>query len=67
MIFWLAIRLTTPFEILGLYSSKTKAAEKCSELYDVVGPLTLDEDLPEEITEWPGAFYPRAKVSEVLK
>ena len=58
---WLVLRLTTPVEILGIFASQSAAVSQCTEPHDLVGPLHIDEILPIDKTEWPGAFYPVAK------
>lgn len=45
-------------EILGLYDSEDAAVKRCTQYWDFVGPLMLNEALPEETVAWPGAYYP---------
>ena len=61
---WIAGRRFTEdkaWEILGLYSSEEAAGKRCTGALDVVGPISLDEDLAEETIEWPGAYYPKGQ------
>jgi hypothetical protein len=49
------------WELLGIYRTKECAAQRCSCENDFVGPIVLDDDLPERTTEWPGIlWYPFA-------
>lgn len=49
------------WEILGVYSSRKKAEERCTTDRDFVGPVPVDTDLPEELVTWPDAYYPLPK------
>lgn len=45
------------WEVLGVYSTEAAAVRRCSRSgTDFVGPLPLDEDAPDEVIRWPGAF-----------
>lgn len=55
---WSNGREVSGWEILGVYSDRELARERCSSPSDFVAPLELDEDLPEERCEWPDAEYP---------
>ena len=49
------------WEVLGIYSSEASAAARCRVRdTDFIASLTLDVDLPEELTVWPGAYHPLA-------
>ncbi len=42
----------------GVFTTEPKAVAACrGELYCVC-PAKLDEELPEELCDWPGAYYP---------
>lgn len=57
---WLALRMAPEqMEITGIFTQETSAAEVCVDEYDVIGPLTLDEDLTEASGIWPGAYRPK--------
>lgn len=55
---WLALRMAQPVEVLGIFSTEDKARAVCIEWYDVIGPIAIDEELPD--VDWPGAYYPLA-------
>jgi len=42
----------------GAFSSKTKAISACTVPEHFIGPLNIDEILPDEIIDWPGCEYP---------
>lgn len=47
------------WDINGVFDSEEKAVEACrNRINYFVGPLTLNESLPDETTEWPGCYYP---------
>ena len=47
------------WEFDGLYSTEEGALKRC-EGHDnyFIGPVTLDEELPEDVIDWIGAYYP---------
>jgi len=47
----------TGLEIVGAFSSEEKAVAVCKGPNYFVGPLTLDEEIP-DTQVWPGAYYP---------
>lgn len=57
---WLAWRWGAQFEILGLYSSEQAARARCETSIDGIGPLVVDQDMPDESIAWPGAYHPLA-------
>ena len=69
---WLAVQVKTestneppyPLEILGVFSTEQEAIDACQEPTDCIGPLTLGEVQPREMTEWTGAYYPLATGSK---
>lgn len=50
------------WELRGIYTSEYSAEDRCALDTDFVGPVNVDEDLPEEIVDWPGLRYPLASV-----
>jgi len=48
------------WEILGIYDTEELAVARCHN-YDnsgcFVGPMALNEDLPNELVEWPGNYF----------
>lgn len=46
------------WDIQGVFDTEEQAVEACKELRDFVGPVTLNEQLPQDATEWPGIRYP---------
>jgi hypothetical protein len=59
---WLAWRWGEHFEILGLYSNEDAAKARCELPIDGIGPLVVDQDMPDESIAWPGAYYPVSAV-----
>jgi hypothetical protein len=49
------------FEIQGVFDSKDKAIDACKDVRYFIGPLKLNQALPDEKQEWPGAIYPLAE------
>jgi hypothetical protein len=48
------------WEFQGIFASEEGAVAACeSELY-FVAPAVVDERLPDQSVEWPGAYYPLA-------
>ena len=55
----------TPWEVQGVFDSEQKAIAACVDDQYFIGPLTLNEEMPQEtMREWPGAYYPKAKPAE---
>jgi len=46
------------WEIMGVFSTEEKACSICKDENYFIGPLNLDEVLPDETIEWRGAYYP---------
>lgn len=63
MIVWVVIRMTYPFEIVGVFSSEDAAVGASSSELDFVGPIKLDEVTPTS-EPWPGGFYPHARPAD---
>jgi hypothetical protein len=47
------------WSILGVFSTRERAAARCEGPRDFVGAMWLDEPLPDEVVAWPGAERPR--------
>ncbi len=43
---------------VGIFDSETKARRACYNTCCFVAPAKLNENLGDEITGWPGAYYP---------
>jgi len=58
--FWLVgnYRDDGRIEIMGLFSSEWGAVAAAIGEKNWVGPLVVDRRLPQELTEWPGLWYP---------
>ena len=48
------------WEVLGAFSTPTKAEAACYDDTCFVGPLEMDEQLPKETMDWPGLYFPIA-------
>lgn len=42
----------------GAFSTEKKAIEACHGVNCFIGPLNIDEILPESTMDWPGGYYP---------
>lgn len=47
------------WEVQGIFDTEEAAKAVCSTPCHFVGPLFLNEVLPDESTEWPGAYSPK--------
>ncbi len=45
------------WELIGVFSTEAIAA--CLNEYYFIGPVVLDEELPDETVAWPGCYYPK--------
>jgi hypothetical protein len=52
------------WDFQGLYTSKDKAIEACKTKNHFIGPAVLNDPVPENQHEWPGAYYPLAENQE---
>jgi hypothetical protein len=59
-IFWLVLKMGDhgAEEILGLYDTEKEAVKRCKTWQDIVGPLELNDKLPDKAKTWPNAYYP---------
>ena len=48
-------------DILGVFTSVKKAEKACTKRTHFVGPLTLNERLPDDVEMWTAAYYPWAR------
>jgi len=46
------------WEIQGVFDNEALAVAACRDEWYFVGPVVLNEVLPHESVEWPGAYYP---------
>jgi len=46
------------WEICGVFSEEQKAIDACKSYLFFIGPMTLDEELPDITQEWSGVYYP---------
>ena len=58
---WSNGRGVSGWEVLGVCSRRDLAVDRCERENDFVAPLLVDEDLPDQQSEWPGASYPLAE------
>lgn len=55
-------------EIQGIFSTEELAVSVCvGHINRWVGPLLLDEVLPDEAVEWTGAYFPYEVINETTK
>lgn len=47
------------WEFQGVFDTEMEAIVACRADEYFIGPVTLNESLPHEAAEWPGAYYPR--------
>lgn len=53
--------LVDDWEVCGVFSDEEKAISVCRDESCFIGPINLDEVLPEETVSWPGCYYPKAR------
>lgn len=46
------------WELEGVYDSEQRALDEITDEFQFIGPVTLNERLPDESQIWPGAYYP---------
>lgn len=46
------------WEFCGVFSSEEKAVAACKSPNYFIGPATLDEEVPDDLQEWPGGYFP---------
>lgn len=55
----------TQWEHVGVFSTELKALAACTSEFHFIGPVKLDEAAPTERTQWPGAYFPKARLPMV--
>jgi hypothetical protein len=48
----------TVWELVGVFDDDKKAIKACKGPNFFIGPVTLNEEVPDETIEWPGCYYP---------
>lgn len=48
------------WDLQGVFDSEAAAVAACKEPSDFVGPVLLNQQLPQQATEWPGCRFPLA-------
>jgi len=46
------------WELQGVFDTEDRAVAICEDAHYFVGPVTLNEELPDDRIVWPGAYYP---------
>jgi hypothetical protein len=49
------------WEFSGVFDDEQKAIDQCKDKSYFIGPVELNQILPEEPTIWPGCYYPLYK------
>ena len=49
------------WEFCGIYDNEELATKYCKTPSHFIGPVNLNEELPEETKEWPNSYYPLSK------
>ena len=52
------------WDILGVFDLDYLAEQACYDDTCFVGPLELNQVLPKEILQWPGAYFPKNEQDE---
>lgn len=50
----------TVWEFVGVFDNEDKALDSCINENFFIGPVNLNETLPDKTEEWPGIYYPLA-------
>ena len=69
MILWIVGRQLTriypvAWDFMGVYDNENDAIQACLTEDYFIGPAKLNMALPDEVTEWPGCWYPLHKGNE---
>lgn len=48
------------WELMGIFDNYLDAYNGCRNEYYFIGPMELNQLLPDELMEWKGAHYPKA-------
>ena len=51
----------TKWEFCGVFDDKEKAEAACHGNNYFIGPIALNQELPLETIDWPGAWYPKVE------
>lgn len=46
------------WELLGIYDNEKTALQRIKTHNDFIGPVELNQDLPNEIVDWPNLLFP---------
>jgi len=49
------------WDFQGIFSTKEKALAACRNEWYFIAPIPLDAELPDEVIQMPGAYYPLKK------
>lgn len=49
------------WDLQGVFDTETAAEAACTSLNDFIGPVSLNQVLPQGATEWPNCRYPLAR------
>lgn len=55
------------WDLQGVFDSETQAVNACKTDQHFVGPVLLNEELPEEGVQWPGAYFPNKGIETTVK
>jgi len=57
---WIVGRVTElgDWQFQGVFDTEEAAVAACKDETWFVGPVALNEELPEEAMDWPGAYFP---------
>lgn len=50
--------LNSQWELAGVFSTQAKAEQRCRDATHFVAAVELDAEYPDEVMEFPGAYYP---------
>ena len=53
------------WDLIGVCSSEDLAVQACGDDNYFIGPIELNELLPEESVPWPGLYYPAKEIKDV--
>jgi hypothetical protein len=49
------------WEFAGVFDSAEQAEAQCHDATYFVGPVVLNQEIPQVSMDWPGAYYPKAQ------
>lgn len=53
-------KLGPVWELSGIYDNEADAVEACKDEFYFVGPFPKNTSTPDETTNWPDCYYPKA-------